>query len=512
MKKYFLLLLMTLMAVSCSRKVEIKGKVTGGSPLERIEIIEAAGVGTLPLLNMAVSKDGSFAGDFDAPRDGMYIITYGGNMNMIYLKGGQKLNISGNYLDFPASFVINGEAKANNDFLKAADTSFQTYATKIEVNKLLTMDEPKFIAEFNKIKGDMMKQIDDAASKYKADSSAKNWKKEDVTAKLFGLLDAYEQNHAMASGNPGYKPSEKFQDLKKSITKNNDRLIRDIPIYRNYMLNSLNADFQKFAQTKMQGKNPAQQPMVSEIFAEFLKTRKDLSQISKDYFLSYVMAQSDINFKNDKNYDKIAKLIDDNISDSELKSDLKKLQIVLMGYKAGDTPNLALVKKDGSKTNLGDLKGKPTMVMFYASWNPNISMMTIPVLKEMSDFYKSKLNFAYVNLDDTKEQFLKTSGSLLKGFPGEHYYVEGGINSKAAKDFGLYAFKLPGFVLIGSDGKFVGRPFFNLGEPELTEELQKLTGLKAPEVKTPFAPEVPKGETRAEQDKKIEESKEAKQK
>jgi hypothetical protein len=34
------------------KKVEVKGKITGGSPLERIELIEASGVATLPLINI----------------------------------------------------------------------------------------------------------------------------------------------------------------------------------------------------------------------------------------------------------------------------------------------------------------------------------------------------------------------------------------------------------------------------------------------------------------------------
>jgi thiol-disulfide isomerase/thioredoxin len=55
------------------------------------------------------------------------------------------------------------------------------------------------------------------------------------------------------------------------------------------------------------------------------------------------------------------------------------------------------------------------MLFFYASWNPYIGEATIPVLKEVVNFYKSKMNFVFVNVDDTKDQFVKTSNSLLKG-------------------------------------------------------------------------------------------------
>ncbi|MDO5577189.1 MAG: hypothetical protein Q4F84_08925, partial [Fibrobacter sp.] len=72
------MILLAVLAVSCSKKIEVKGKVTGGSPLNRIELVEASGVGTLPLVNMGVDKDGNFSGSFDAPKDGMYVISYAG--------------------------------------------------------------------------------------------------------------------------------------------------------------------------------------------------------------------------------------------------------------------------------------------------------------------------------------------------------------------------------------------------------------------------------------------------
>lgn len=483
MKKYLLLLVMAIFMVSCSKKVEVKGKVTNGSPLERIEIIEASGVGTLPLMNVGLNNKGEFSGSFDAPKDGMYILTYGGNMNMIYLKKGQTLNISGSGTDFPQKYVITGDAKANNDFLTDAEKSFQSYASKINIGELIAKDEKAFTTSFNKIQADIFKNLDDAAKKYNADNSVVEWKKDETNAKLLGLLDAYEENHSQAVNNPSFKVSKDFATLKEGIAKNGDRMIKTVPIYRDYMLNKLNPDFQKFAQSKYT--NPASMPLLGEAFVEFLKTRKDVSQVAKDYFIAYVVSQSDINPANTKKYDQISKLIDQNISDAAVKNDLKVLQSVLMGQKEGSVPDLKLTTTDGKSTNLSDLKGKPTVVMFYASWNPSISIVTIPTLKDVNNFYNSKANFAFVNMDDTKEQFGKTSAALLKGFKGTNYWVEGGINSDAARKFGLYGFKLPSYIILDKDGKTVGRPYYNLGDEEFVKMMDKLTGLTAPRVQTP---------------------------
>lgn len=485
MKNYFLMLMLALFSVSCSKKVEVKGKISNASPLERIEIIEASGVGTLPLMNVGLNSKGEFSGSFEAPKDGMYILTYGGNMTMIYLKQGQTLNISGNGMDFPNKYTITGDAKANNDFLQDADKSFQSYASKLNINELIAKDENGFSTGFKKIQADIAKNIDDAAKKYGADNAAVQWKKDEANTKLLGLLEAYEQSHGQVTGNASFKVSKKFEDLKSEILKNSDRMVRDIPVFRDYMLNKMNPDFQKYASEKI--KNPAESPLLGAVFADYLKTKKDLSQVAKDYSLAYIISQSDINPANTKNYDKIAKNIEENISDATVKKDIQVLQKVLMGEKEGTVPDLKLTLKDGKMSNLSDLKGKPTVVMYYASWNPNIAVMTVPVLKEVANFYKSKANFAYVNLDDTKEQFIKTSDALLKGFPGAHYYLEGGINSEAARKFGLYGFKTPSYIVLDKDGKTVGRPYYNLGDPEFITTMEKLTGIKAPQMQ-PQAP------------------------
>lgn len=122
------------------------------------------------------------------------------------------------------------------------------------------------------------------------------------------------------------------------------------------------------------------------------------------------------------------------------------------------------------------------MLFFYASWNPYIGEATIPVLKEVVNFYKSKMNFVFVNVDDTKDQFIKTSNSLLKGVPGVNVYGEKGMESEIAKKYGVYGFKLPCFVMVDKDGKIASRSFVNLGELEVVTILDQLTGLSAPKV------------------------------
>ncbi|HAP96216.1 MAG TPA: thioredoxin, partial [Chryseobacterium sp.] len=146
-----------------------------------------------------------------------------------------------------------------------------------------------------------------------------------------------------------------------------------------------------------------------------------------------------------------------------------------------EAPKVNLVKLDGKSSSL-ESNGKPTLVMTYASWNPYIGQSTVPVLKEVVNFYKSKVNFAFVNVDDTKEQFTKTANAMLKGIPGTNYYGEGGLSSEYAKKYFIYGFKIPGFFLIDKDGKVASQTFYNLGDPKFVEEMNKISGLQAPSV------------------------------
>ena len=57
---------------------------------------------------------------------------------------------------------------------------------------------------------------------------------------------------------------------------------------------------------------------------------------------------------------------------------------MISGPKIGDAfPTAKLVKQDGGDFKMGASKAKPTMVLFYASWNPYIAEATVPVLKEV---------------------------------------------------------------------------------------------------------------------------------
>ena len=103
---------------------------------------------------------------------------------MVYLKGGQTLNISGQAQNFPQQFTVTGDAKNNNDLLKEFQKFFEGYAAKVNVGEMVAQDEATFLKTIDRIKNDIEKGIDAAAKKTSADSEVADFKKDELHACL----------------------------------------------------------------------------------------------------------------------------------------------------------------------------------------------------------------------------------------------------------------------------------------------------------------------------------------
>jgi len=257
--------------------------------------------------------------------------------------------------------------------------------------------------------------------------------------------------------NPNFKVSEKFKESQKKFEK--ESLIKEFPAYRQYILGKLEPDFRKFATPYLNDTKTTQ----TEVFLKFLETRKEFSQEQKDYLAAYIATQFDLHPQNDK-IEQVLKALTEKVKSENIKKDLERVYTAIIGPKVGSTlPEVNLL-------------------IFYSSFAPNI-VQSAAALKEITEFYKSKLNVAYVNMDDDAKQFQKTSKSLLNGFTGVNLYAKGGLKSEAAQQLHIYGFKLPSFMILDKDGKVASKTVLGLSNIQLTELidiLNKQTGLTAP--------------------------------
>lgn len=495
MRKLTLIALLLAFLASCSKKeVIISGKITNASPTDRIELIETSNVAAMPIVNIGLDEKGNFADTLTVEKEGVYALTYGGKMNFVYLKGGQNFSISGDGASFPENIKFDGEGKANNEFLVESQKATQDLLSKLDFS-IVQKDETAFLAELKKFQTEVFKKIDDIAKTKKADSKVIDWKKGEFEVTLLAISVQYEQMHGQITNNPNFKTSQKFKDFQKDLEK--DSHIKDFPTYRNYIFSKYEKDFQKFLEKE---KNP-ESISYTDAFARFAENKKEISQQEKDYLLAFI-ASSELSPRN-PNHEKVIKAFD-KIKDAEIKADLLKATETIFGIKVGTpAPETELVKQDGKKGTIAEFKGKPTLVLFYSSWNPYIAENVVPILKEINGHYKAKMNFALINMDDTSAHFQKATKGFMNGISGVHLYAKGGLQSDAAKKYSIYSFKLPSFVVLDKEGKIASKVFYNIMDPEFIEVLNKQSGIQMPTaVPTPELTPMPAAGAEVEQPNK----------
>ncbi len=427
MKKYFLLLFFAILIISCSKggKVTLTGTLQNAKPLERIELIETTGVATLPVANFGTDAKGNFSQTIEIPKNGVYLITYGGSSGFIYLKGGDKVDIKADAVMFPMNMQISGDAKGNTEFLTESQKYINDYLSKIN-QSVASKNESEFLKELDKYKKEITAQLDKIADSKKPDSDVKKLSNSELEVTLLRISTFQKY----------------FQETQKGVAPNSN----------------------------------------IEIFSKFLDTKKDISDKVKDYLLATVATQYDLQPNNPK-IPEVMKVLNSKVKSESMKADLKKVEEAIYGLPVGtDYSKTELVKLDGKKSSLSELKGKPTVALFYASWNPYINQSVIPVMKEMVKFYGTKINFAFVNLDDTQDQFKKTANAMFKDIKGVNFYGENGMKAEIAKQFAVYGFNMPNFVILDKDGKVSSRTFFNIGDPQFVDALNKASGLTPPSV------------------------------
>lgn len=486
MKKYLFLFLLSIVLLSCSKggKVTLTGKISNGSPLERIELIETSGVSPLPITNFGVDAKGNFSQTIDIPKNGIYMISFAGRTGYVYLKGGDKTNLSIDATTFPLGTKITGDAKGNTEYIMACMEFINQYITK-GILTIAQKSEGDFVKELDKYKADINKRMDELAKIHKPDSDAKDFNKSQLDVTLLMISLDYEKSHGEAINNTNYKVSEKIANFQKGLE--NESYIEDMSSYRMYLINKLRNDVQKFVE---KNKNVTITSN-TQLMSSFLETQKQLSDKTKDYLIATVAASYDVSPNNPKLED-VAKLLDTKVKNTKIKAEVNRLIEAVYGLKTGtDFSKTELLNAQGKATSLSSLNGKPTAVVFYASWNPYIAQNAAPVIKEMTKFYGAKMNFAYINLDDTQEQFTKTSKALFGDVKGNNFYGKGGMNSEIAKQFAIYGFKMPSMVILDRNGKVMSKTFLNIGDPELINALNSASGIQTPlSVPQPSAPQL----------------------
>lgn len=114
-------------------------------------------------------------------------------------------------------------------------------------------------------------------------------------------------------------------------------------------------------------------------------------------------------------------------------------------------PDFTVYDENASPVKLSDMRGKPTIVNFWASWcGPCKSEM--PEFEEAYLKYGDKINFMMVNLTDGVSETVKTAKSYVEsqGYTFPVYYDS---LSDAAYTYSVYS--IPMTCFIDAEGNFI---------------------------------------------------------
>ncbi|MGO9601087.1 MAG: redoxin domain-containing protein [Isosphaeraceae bacterium] len=143
----------------------------------------------------------------------------------------------------------------------------------------------------------------------------------------------------------------------------------------------------------------------------------------------------------------------------------------------GKTLFLKGTSLQGETVDTTQYRGKPVLVVFWASWGGQSVRRELPDLGKLQDKFRARgLEIIGVSLDNERtdlEAFLKEQ---QLGWP--QIFEPGGIDSRLATEFGIIS--LPTMFLVDGQGKVVSRNLRTASEAE--RQLEKLLSQKQPGV------------------------------
>lgn len=142
-----------------------------------------------------------------------------------------------------------------------------------------------------------------------------------------------------------------------------------------------------------------------------------------------------------------------------------------IGESTSSAADITVTDESNREVNLSDMKGKPVILNFWASWcGPCQSEM--PIFDKIYDRYKNDINFMMVNLTggrETKESASEYIKSQEYSFPV--YYD---TNGEGAMSYETYS--IPVTYFIDADGNIAGYVKGALSEEALLEGIDMISG------------------------------------
>lgn len=133
-------------------------------------------------------------------------------------------------------------------------------------------------------------------------------------------------------------------------------------------------------------------------------------------------------------------------------------------------PDFTVIDKDGNNIKLSDMKGKPVIINFWATWCP-YCVQEMPDFEEAYKTYGDKVHFMMINVTDGYQETLEKAKNFIsqKQFTFPVYYDTKIMATKAYS-----AFSLPCTFFIDAEGNLDSHILGMLTKKDLVSRIDRL--------------------------------------
>lgn len=287
--------------------------------------------------------------------------------------------------------------------------------------------------------------------------------KAESTELYFISVDGYRGNAPFILENTDYKIEMNLDSLYKSKvtgSKENDLFV-DYQTFVSGLSDSYRESHKKYQELRASNDSidPNYMRNVSDSLMEVNKAYdKKFIEDNKDMAIAALLLEQ---LYNNKRIDeaeavRLYESFPENIKNTRVGNDLAKLMQVSIGKMA---PDFTAPDPDGNMVNLNDVKGKVTIVDFWAAWSRPSRMENPNVLSIYKKYHDKGLEIVSVSLDGAQQQTAPRE-AWLKAIEEDSMTWHQVCNMKyfedpIAKDYNVTS--VPSIFVLDADGKIVAK-------------------------------------------------------
>ncbi|MGK0414457.1 MAG: thiol-disulfide isomerase/thioredoxin [Polaribacter sp.] len=358
------------------------------------------------------------------------------NMLSLFLKEGDKLNLSYDTDKLASTLVFTGKNSAISSYL--FEKKINNEKIKLKNKDLYSLSEEGFINSLLKVK----KAQEDFL--YNANDLPKDFIKNETSNINYEYLTSISnyENYYYYTGIKDFKASDKIKSQLKNISFENENDYLFSSHYRTLILNNYKNNAKVLKKTDSIEGNIAYLKTLSTIknnkirntlLFDDAKNRITHTYNLEEYYALYAKASTNQDYNK-----KIA----------EIYTNLKKLTTGNASPKFTDYENNA-----GGTTSLEDLKGKYVYMDIWATWcGPCIG--EIPSLKKTEKLYHGKnIEFVSISIDKKADHEKWQKMIVDKELDGIQLFADNNMESQFIKDYIIKG--IPRFILLDPQGNIV---------------------------------------------------------